>query len=286
MTSRRVTVQVFPFDAFGSAGTAAGAQLLGDVVREILEDAEIESRRTRQSEFPKLITIHEAEFTTLEHYTDWRTTGLEIAGDNIDRGEFTLWLAGNHLGVLPVYESLQPEDVVIQFDAHLDCYNFHDTETELSHGNFMLHASSRPRVINVGHRDLLMENADIRNYYERVISAEEWLCNPTATLQQLQTFVASASRVWIDIDADVFDPSVCPAVHGPLPFGPSSSAVLQLIAGVWSPNVIGVSISEFDPGRDHKELSLQLFGWLVEWLLVRATVRMKQNNPRPKRGRG
>ena len=41
------TVVVFPFDQFGSGGTGAGAQLLGDAVREVIDDTEEETRPSR-----------------------------------------------------------------------------------------------------------------------------------------------------------------------------------------------------------------------------------------------
>ena len=43
----RTTTVVFPFDLFGGAGTGAGAQLLGDAVREILDDTDAETRPCR-----------------------------------------------------------------------------------------------------------------------------------------------------------------------------------------------------------------------------------------------
>jgi hypothetical protein len=30
-----------------------------------------------------------------------------------------------------------------------------------------------------------------------------------------------------------------------------------------------MSISEFDPGRDRRDASLNLLGWLIEWLLLK-----------------
>ena len=38
---------------------------------------------------------------------------------------------------------------------------------------------------------------------------------------------------------------------------------------VWSEKVAGMSISEFDPGRDGRDASLNLLGWLIEWVLLR-----------------
>jgi agmatinase len=135
------TVVIFPFDLFGSGGTGAGAQLLGDALREAVEDTEAEDRPTRPRAYAGSLEFEEHAFDTLEQVAGWRATGREaarrlLAGDD----GFTLWLAGNHLGVLPVYEELGADSLVVQFDAHLDCYQLHDTTEELCHGNFLLHA--------------------------------------------------------------------------------------------------------------------------------------------------
>src|SRR5688500_623118 len=57
------------------------------------------------------------------------------------RGDFLLWIAGNHLGALSVYEefardanlSIPPRPLIVQFDGHLDIYNLSDCTPELSH---------------------------------------------------------------------------------------------------------------------------------------------------------
>jgi arginase family enzyme len=85
----------------------------------------------------------------------------------------------------------------------------------------------------------------------------------------VKKLAAKADRVWIDIDADVFDPAFCPAVHQPAPFGLSPLQVLGLLDAVWSDKVVGVSVSEFDPGRDVRDTSLNLLGWLLEWVLLK-----------------
>ena len=44
----------------------------------------------------------------------------------------------------------------------------------------------------------------------------------------------------------------------------------QVLDAAWdAENVIGISISEYDPGRDHRDASLQLLGWLLEWVLLK-----------------
>lgn len=261
---------VFPFDLFGSGGTGTGAQLLGDALREAVDDAEAEDRATRIHAYADQLRFEEHPFDTLDQVAKWRETGRAAARGLLAAGDFGLWLAGNHLGVLPVYEELGPADLVIQFDAHLDCYDLHDCTEELSHGNFLLRAGGPlPPVVNVGHRDLFLLPKDVKRAFAKTHPAEDVAADPAKVAADLRRRAKKAGRVWIDIDADVFDPAVCPGVSRPLPFGLAPQQFLPLFDAAWGPNVAGVSVSEFDPGRDVRDLSLNLLGWLTERVLLK-----------------
>jgi agmatinase len=71
------------------------------------------------------------------------------------------------------------------------------------------------------------------------------------------------------VDCDVLDPACFPAVTQPVPFGLSPSLLLRLLEAIWSPNVAGLLLSEFDPGRDRNDQSLAMLVWLIEYLLLR-----------------
>jgi len=266
----RTNVTVFPFELFGGAGTGAGAQLLGDAVHEILDDTEAETRPCRADCLRGNVEVREFAFETMQQIRSWRKTGRAAVRETLKAGDFLLWLGGNHLSVLPVLEELGRECVVVQFDAHLDVYAFHDTTAELSHGNFLRHIETpRPRLVNVGHRDLFLTPPEISETFEATHSAVDVATNLDRVAGELRAMVTGAKRVWIDIDADAFDPSVLPAVRQPLPFGIAAPTFLKLLDAVWSEKVVGVSVSEFDPECDVRETGLNLLGWLVEFLLLR-----------------
>jgi len=260
---------VFPFDNFGSPGTGAGAHLLGDALNEILDDNEAETAPTRADCYKGFIEIHEVEFATPRQVADWRKQGRALAKQALADSGLVLWLAGNHLGVLPLLEELPRGTLVVQFDAHLDVYALHDTTKELSHGNYLSHATRLPAIVHVGHRDLFLKAEELAKTFTAVHSAADLAIDPAAAIQDLRTRAATAKAVWIDLDCDALDPAYFPAVQAPLPFGLAPPQLLQLIEAVWSDQVIGVSISEFDPGRDVRDTSLNLLGWLVEFLLLK-----------------
>jgi arginase family enzyme len=269
----QTTVIVFSFDLFGSGGSARGAELLGDELREVLADNKRERVPTRAQAYADKVRIRELAFETLDAYQDWRSRGRHAVRQVLRQGDFFLWLTGNHLGALPVYDELSGADngtLVVQFDAHLDIHHFRDCTAEPSHGNFLLHcAGPLPRVLNVGHRELLLPPEHIGKYYWATIPAEQLIVDPAAAQEQVRAASQTATRVVIDIDCDVLDPAFFPAVTQPVPFGLSPQQLLQLLDAVWSKRVGGVVLSEFDPARDRQDQSLATLVWLLEWLLLR-----------------
>jgi len=269
-------VIVFPFDLYGGSGCGAGAELLADAVKEILDENEDETRPTRCDAYRDRVTVRETPFDTPKAVAGWRSLGRKAIRDSLTAGDRTLWLGGNHLSVLPVYEELGAtgdgaKTLVVQFDAHLDVHQFQDIHPTPANGNFLLHADGPlPTVVNVGHRDLFLLPADIRAAFAATHSALQLATQPEKVIADLRKRAAKAARVWIDIDADVFDPAELTGVHRPLPFGPPAVQVLRLLDELWETGkVIGLSISEFDPGRDARDAGLNLLGWLIEWALLR-----------------
>jgi arginase family enzyme len=261
----------FPFDLFGSGGSGAGAALLADELREVLADNRRERVETRARAYTEHVRIREVPFRTPADYASWRDRGRRAARTALRQEDFLLWVAGNHLGVLPVYDELagRDEDLVVQLDAHLDVHHFRDCSPELSHGNFLLHcAGPLPPLVNAGHRELLLPADHVARCYRRTFAASELAVDSGAALEWLGKASRSAARVFFDIDCDVFDPSFFPAVSNPVPFGLDPASVLRLLAVCWGPNAAGVFLSEFDPARDQNDRSLAALVWLLEHLLL------------------
>jgi len=270
----------FPFDLFGSGGTRQGAELVADAFQEMLADNRRERRPTRARAYTNKIRFEEFSFETLAAYTTWREDARQAVQEVWQDGDFLLWTTGNHLGTLPLYEELgsavpasgksNPAALVIQFDAHLDIYNLSDCTSELSHGNFLLHAEGPlPGIINVGHRELLLKPEHIGRFYQADFSAAELAVDPTTALGKVRQASQQAERVFVDIDCDVFDPAYFPGSAHPLPFGISPNLLLRFLDAIWSDKVIGLSLSEFDPARDVRDQSLATLIWLLEYVLLK-----------------
>jgi arginase family enzyme len=267
----KTSVIFFPFDLFGSGGARAGAELLADGFREMLADNRRERVATRARAYSGKVRVSEFAFDRLEDYDGWRPAARAAVREALDRPEFLLWVAGNHLGCLPVYDELSGTDsLVIQFDAHLDIYNLSDCTAELSHGNFLRHcAGPLPRLVHVGHRDLLLRPDYIRGYVHRTFSAAELAIDPAPALAEVAALCAEAPRVFLDLDCDVFDPAYFPGSAQPQPLGISPQLFLRFLDAAWSERIIGLAISEFDPARDVNDRSLATLLWLLEYMLLR-----------------
>ncbi|MGL4422854.1 MAG: arginase family protein [Gemmataceae bacterium] len=264
-----ITIVTFPFDGFGNSGTSGGATLLADVVHEILHDLDEEQKPTRQQILREQLHFHEERFHTPRRLAQWLERGQYLAKEYLNSDQTIVWLGGNHLSVLPVYQTLTRTDLVVQCDAHLDCYDLHDIEPELTHGNFLRSASCTVPVVNLGHRDLFLPPESIARYFHQAVPAEEFHADSAKVLKRLAPLVKKAERVWIDIDVDVFEPAIAPAVHQPSPGGLWLPQVLSILRAVPSQKILGLSISEFDPGRDRSDTTLNLLGWFLEWFLLR-----------------
>jgi arginase family enzyme len=271
--SPRTAAVVFPFDLFGSAGAGAGATLLGDELREVLADNRRETVATRAAAYTEKVRLREFAFQTLADYQDWRERGRRAVRQVLRRGDFLLWLAGNHLGALPLYDELSPlgdRVLVVQLDAHLDIHNFADCTPELSHGNFLLHCEGPlPPIVNVGHRELLLLPDYVARHYRLAFPAAALAVDPEPALSKLRQTARRAERVFLDIDCDVLDSVFFPALSNPVAFGLSPQQLLRCLDAAWSDRVAGVVISEFDPARDRDDRSLSLLIWLLEYLLLR-----------------
>src|SRR5256885_851439 len=69
MTTRAI---FFPFDLFGSPGTRAGAELLADAFRDMLDDNKRERAATRARAYARKVHLEEFYFEKLADYQNWR----------------------------------------------------------------------------------------------------------------------------------------------------------------------------------------------------------------------
>ena len=103
------TAVIFPFDLFGGSGTGAGAELIADELRTILADNRREQTPTRAQVYQDQVRLKQMTFESLADVRTWCKRGRRLARQLLQRDELFFWIAGNHLGVLPLYDELSPD---------------------------------------------------------------------------------------------------------------------------------------------------------------------------------
>jgi len=106
----------------------------------------------------------------------------------------------------------------------------------------------RQRVVHIGHREDDEEAGEARATLGLVISAAQAIENTPEEIREVTREVAG-SGYWLQIDVDVLDASIMPAVDSPDPGGLNSSQLSALLTQL-APGAIGASVTVFDPDLD------------------------------------
>jgi arginase len=104
------------------------------------------------------------------------------------------------------------------------------------------------RTVHVGHRRDDGEAAEATRVLGLVVSAEEAQASAPGQLASDVRAVAG-TRYWLQVDVDILDPSVMPAVDSPDPGGLTAAELTALLQHL-APHAIGISITVFDPDLD------------------------------------
>ncbi len=105
------------------------------------------------------------------------------------------------------------------------------------------------RTGHVGCRADDAELAEVRSALGAVVPAAEWRdLGSAAVIHAMQT-TADTAGYWLQVDVDVLDPSVMPAVDSPDPGGCTPEELIELLRGL-APRAVGASITVYDPDLD------------------------------------
>lgn len=102
---------------------------------------------------------------------------------------------------------------------------------------------SPSHVVHVGHRDDDDESDHARQVLGLVISARDAIA--AGPIDIAQRVHSTTDAYWLQIDVDVLDPTVMPAVDSPDPGGLDANLLDEL-----APHAMGASITVFDPDLD------------------------------------
>jgi len=195
----------------------------------------------------------------------------------LDRGALPVIFGGDHSISCQTFKAWRRHGpvTIVQVDAHLDWRQEVNGVTE-GYSSPMRRASEMPWVegmVQIGLRGTgsarEREYRDAVAYGSVIVTARE--LRERGMAAAIERIPAGRDYV-ITIDADGVDPTVMPAVDGPVPGGPGYGEMSQLMEGLARRGrVVGFDLVELVPHRDVNEISaiagcrilLELLGWLA-----------------------
>lgn len=213
--------------------------------------------------------------------TDWRDRGDfdvgtgEAAFVAIERqmasllatGTRILTLGGDHSITYPIiraFAAVHPGLTILHIDAHPDLYDELDGSRRSHACPFarIMERGLAARLVQVGIRTM---NPHQRQQAERfgveVIAMRDFRPGLSLDLR---------GPIYVSLDLDALDPAFAPGVSHHEPGGLSVRDVLQLLADIEEP-IVGADIVEYNPVRDHADmtamLAAKLYKELVGYLL-------------------
>ena len=105
------------------------------------------------------------------------------------------------------------------------------------------------RTAHVGHRDDDDGADEARGVLALVLSARQAIAMRSADVASAVHAAAGSSGYWLQLDVDVLDPTVMPAVDSPDPGGYTVDDLSALLSAL-APGAVGASVTVFDPDLD------------------------------------
>jgi arginase len=189
----------------------------------------------------------------------------------LENGERPLVLGGDCTLLLGVFSALPGGSGLWFIDGHADFFDGESSPTGeaadmdlailTGHGPPGLLAGPGPMlepaaVVLLGHRpaelhpDVARENARLDPKIRAVTAREVRERGPDPVGKDAAAHLAGLPA-WLHLDLDVLDESVMPAVSYPQPLGLDWEELVALVRPlVAAPNLLGVSVSDFNPDRD------------------------------------
>jgi agmatinase len=169
----------------------------------------------------------------------------------IKKNKFVTLFGGEHsisIGSIRAFNEMYENLSVLQIDAHADLRSSYDGST-CNHACAVYEASQKTNLVQVGIRSMDSVEVGINDdekifYAHEMVQDEYWPEKATEAL---------GDNVFITIDLDAFDPSICPSTGTPEPGGLLWYETLDFLKMVFNEkNVVGFDIVELCPNEQEK----------------------------------
>lgn len=169
-------------------------------------------------------------------------------------GKMPVMIGGEHTVTLASFKAVSKRSDValLIFDAHLDLLD-EFLDSRINHATWLrrLLENRRCRAAVVGFRDFLEE--ELRHgedVLDLMIHAEEVHRSLDDSIDSIREFTKKSGSVYVSIDVDVLDISVCQGVSNPSPMGLTMREVMRLLESLHWENAVGIDVTEVNPLAD------------------------------------
>lgn len=189
----------------------------------------------------------------------------DVTSNNLNGTTKLLTLGGDHSITYPILQALSkhyPKLDVLHIDAHADLYDEFEGDPYSHACPFarIMESGIASRLVQVGIRTLSdHQREQAEKFGVEIHEMKDW------DLSRLPVF---ENPLYISLDMDAFDPSVAPGISHYEPGGFSARQVLDILQNVKG-DVIGADIVEYNPTKDHQQMTAYLAAKMMKEILCR-----------------
>ena len=244
------TISLIPVPYDGTSTWQKGADKGPEAFLEASENMELYDIETNSEVYRRGIFL---EHPVLENTSPEAMVEAvyETTLNHINLGKYTTLFGGEHsisIGAIRAFSEKHKNLTVLQLDAHADLRKEYDGST-CNHACALYEANENCNLIQVGIRSMDISEKEVMNT-DQVFFAHE-LDNESHWHKEAIDLMTD--DVYITIDLDAFDPSICPGTGTPEPGGLKWYDTLKFLKRVFeSKNVVGFDIVELCPNEVEK----------------------------------
>ena len=189
----------------------------------------------------------------------------DITKENLSDASKIVTLGGDHSITFPIIKAVHnsyPKLDILHIDAHADLYDEFEGDPYSHACPFarIMESGLASRLVQVGIRTLSdHQREQAKKFGVEIHEMKDWDLNRLAAFE---------NPLYISLDMDAFDPSVAPGVSHYEPGGFSARQVLDIIQNVPG-DIIGADIVEYNPTKDHHQMTAYLAAKMMKEILCR-----------------
>ena len=204
--------------------------------------------------------VDKGDFPILDYFDIENTTRA-----NLDDNLRIFTLGGDHSITYPVVKAIHaryPQLDILHIDAHADLYDEFEGD-KYSHAcpfARIMEEGLAKNLVQVGIRTLSKEQREqAKKFKVEIHELRDW---------DISKLPAFNNPLYISLDMDAFDPACAPGVSHYEPGGFTARQVLDIIQNVKG-NIIGADIVEYNPIKDHHDMTAFLAAKMMKEILVK-----------------